>query len=286
VGRGSSAIGVDQASRKKRRQSGSNGMKSRLVCLVIFSYCSMAIAQPAPQQQWGTILGRVVYDGKPPVLENLVVNNDVIPGKEPKVPDESHVVGQNGGLANVFVFLRSKPSVIHPGYTNSEPKKILFEAKDYRFVPHALCIWTHDIFEYRNREPYGMNLNYSTPKQGISVLLPPKESYQRSFLITSNLPHIFSCNMHPWYNANFLVRDNPYFCVTNERGIFCIPNLPANEELEFQFWHERIGFLKNIKSDVETVSTNDKGRLQTKLTQPVTDFGEFRIDPKLFEVSR
>jgi hypothetical protein len=259
-------------------------MKCLPTILVTLFCCASAIAQPAPgQHQWGTILGRVVYDGKPPVLKNLLVNKDVIPGKEPKVPDESLVVGKNGGLANVFVFLRSKPSQIHPGYTKSEPKKVLFEAKDYRFVPHALGLWTHDILDYQNREPFGMNLNDNSPIEAHGLLLAAKENHDVRYKLPSNLPHIFSCNIHPWYKANCLVRDNPYFCVTDERGIFCIPNLPTNEDAEFTFWHERVGYLKNIKSDVPAYTTTDKGRLQTKLTQPVTELGEFKIDPALFK---
>ncbi len=256
-------------------------MKPLLIFSIALVCCGDASAQPpAPPQQWGTILGRVVYDGKPPVLENLLVNKDIVPGRPPKVPDESLVVGKNGGLANVFVFLRSKPSGIHPDYTKSEPKKILFEVKDYRFVPHSLAIWTHDILDFRNREPFGMNLNFASSVQGTGALLQDGGSYEQRFRVSENLPKPVSCNIHPWMNANLLVRDNPYFAVTNERGNFCIPNLPAGEELEFVLWHERYGYLKNIKSDVATLTTNDKGRLQTKLTAPVLDLGEFLVDPQ------
>jgi hypothetical protein len=256
----------------------------KTILLLYFAlFCSTtALAQQAPQQ-WGTILGRVVYDGKPPQPAMMSTHGKAGPNGPKEVPDESLVVGKNGGLANVFVFLRSKPSKIHPGYTESEPKKVLFEAKNGRFVPHTLGLWTHDILDYRNREPYGMNLNDTSPVEAHGLLLAAKQDHEIRYKVSSNIPRIFGCNIHPWYKANFLVRDNPYFCVTDERGIFCIPNLPENEELEFQFWHERVGYLKNMKSDVETFKTNEKGRLQTKLTQPVSDFGEFKIDPTMFK---
>ena len=260
-------------------------MKPLLIFSTALLFCSVASAQPAPAppQQWGTILGRIVYDGKAPKPAMLPTHGKTGPDGPKEIPDESLVVGKNGGLANVFVFLRSKPSGIHPDYTKSEPKKILFEVKDYRFVPHALGLWTHDTLEFRNHGPLALNPNYTSSLQGISALLSPGDNLEKRFTVSENLPKPFACNIQPWLQAYMLVRDNPYFAVTNERGNFCIPNLPAGEELEFVFWHERFGYLKNIKSDVPTLTTNDKGRLPTKLTQPVTDLGEFRIDPKLFE---
>jgi hypothetical protein len=258
-------------------------MKTILIFSLALLCSATAYAQQAPPQQWGTILGRIVYDGTPPKPAMMPTNGKTGPDGPKEIADESLIVGKHGGLANVFVFLRSKPSVIHPGYTKSEPQKILFEVKDYRYVPHALIIWTHDIVDFRNREPYGVNLNYTSSNQGTGALLPRGGDYEWRLRVSEKLPKPIGCNIHPWMHANLLVRDNPYFCVTDERGIFCIPNLPAGEEHEFQFWHERVGYLKNIKSDVAAFTTNDKGRLQTKLAPPVTDFGEFRIDPALVQ---
>ncbi len=44
------------------------------------------LATARSAEPWGTILGRMVYDGKPPEVKNLLVNKDVIPGKEPGFP--------------------------------------------------------------------------------------------------------------------------------------------------------------------------------------------------------
>lgn len=249
--------------------------------------CAAANAQPAPAPptpEWGTILGRVVYNGKPPELKNLLVNKDIIHDRPPNVQDESLVVGPNGGLANVFVYLITKPSKIHPGFTQSKSQKVLLEVKDYRLVPHATALWTHDILFQRNREPYGVNIQYHSPRQKFGQLITAHPDREEKFQLGEHRPFPVNCNIHPWMQANLLVRDNPYFCVTDERGIFCIPNLPANEDMEFVFWHEQAGYLKNIQSDVAPITTNDKGRLQTKLTQPVTDLGEFRIEPAIFGV--
>lgn len=260
-------------------------MKLIRIFSVTLLFCATAIAQPAPApQQWGTTLGRVVYDGKPPKQVMMPTLDKLESTNGPKeVPDESLVVGKNGGLANVFVYLRSKPSAIHPDFIQAEPKKILFEAKNARYIPHGLGIWTQDILDYHNREAYGISPSFQSASQGFMVWLDRDQKKEMKFQKSENVPSSFMSNTHPWMQAKLLVRDNPYFCVTNERGNFCIPNLPANEELEFVFWHERVGYLKNLKSDVASFTTNEKGRLQTKLTQPVSDLGEFKIDPTVFK---
>jgi hypothetical protein len=266
----------------------STAMKPLLIFSIALLSCADAIAQPpVPPQQWGTILGRVIYDGPAPKLKmKRAVNSHSHYFKQEEVPDESLVVGKNGGLANVFVYLHSKPSAIHPDYVQAKPKKVLLEFHNSRYVPHALGIWKQDTLDYQNREKYATNPVFKSKNSDFNILVFPEENSERTFTQSESKPELICSHLHPWAEAILLVRDNPYFFVTNERGNFCIPNLPANEELEFVFWHERVGFLKNIKSDGETFTTNDKGRVQTKLTQPVTDFGEFKIDPKLFEVSR
>jgi len=253
-----------------------------------FNFGQQAPAQPAPE--WGTILGRVIYDGKGkiPAPRMVPITKIVAPGQPAEIDDQSLVINkQNSGLANVFVYLRSKPIKLHPAYIDAPAEKQTFTINSLRFEPHAQIIWTNDDLELVNVDPRnGHAVKFQSFLEGFNELLPVGGRVTKRFKVEMNMPQPTSSNIYPWMQSNYLVRDNPYFCVTDGRGIFCIPNLPTNEVLEFVFWHERVGFLKNIKSDVGTFTTNEKGRLQTKLTQPVTDFGEFRIDPKLFEVPR
>jgi hypothetical protein len=244
--------------------------------------CATALAQPAPApQQWGTILGRIIYDGKAPEARVLPAK----PGVGP-IPDESLIVGKNSGLANVFVYLRTNPAariLIHPGYLNAPPRKLTITARNYRYEPHATILWNKDELEFSNADRVGHNLNYSSVVHGWSDLVAPGQRVIKNMIPAERLPKMIGCNIHPWMNAQLLVLDTPYFCVTDERGIFCIPNLPQGQPLEFQFWHERVGFLRNLPSENQPLNTDNRGRLQINLTQPVTDFGEFRVDPREFK---
>ncbi len=247
---------------------------------------------PAPQPEWGTILGRIVYDGKGkiPAPRMLPINKAPAPGMPAAIEEESLVVNkQNSGLANVFVFLRTKPSKIHPGYEHATAKDVTLCNKNFRFEPHALAIWNKDALDLQNEENFGVNVKYDSPTQGFNVLLSPPvlgnaNNVKKQFPGGERKPGNLSDAIYPWKSGQLLCCDNPYFCVTDNRGIFCIPNLPTDEVLEFVFWHERCGYMAGIANQApnpaHNIILNKQGRLMITLTEPVLDLGEFLADPK------
>jgi hypothetical protein len=259
-------------------------MKFRLAMFMTPLLCCMtALAQPAPgQPEWGTILGRVVYDGPIPAPRNLQ-----IPARRANipVPDESLVVGPNGGLANVFVYLQIVPSRIHPGYTESKPQKKTIGSKAFRFQPHALALWSRDELELLNVDlERGENIKFDSSTQGFNDALKKGEPLTKK-LRGELKPHHMSSSPNPWMWGCLLVSDNPYFCVTDERGIFCIPNLPTGEELKFSFWHERAGYLHKLSNGSREFSMRN-GKLPLQLKTEVLDLGEFKLDPQLIKEGR
>jgi hypothetical protein len=143
-------------------------------------------------------------------------------------------------------------------------------------------MWNKDELKIANELPVDDNLSYTSAKQGFSFSLKKGQSETKRFKAGDPSTQLITSNIHPWMRSPLLVQDNPYFCVTDERGIFCIPNLPTNEYLEFRFWHERVGYI-NAKSTIEAYQTKYQGSFKTKLTQPVTDFGEYKIEPTVFK---
>ncbi len=252
------------------------------------AHAQVAPAQPAPPMpEWGTILGRVVYAGKGQFPAPRIVQIPPGPGGRPaQIDDESFVINkQNSGLANVVLFLRSKPSKLHPGYADSLPQKQILRSRNFRLEPHVSAIWTKDFLELRNEEKnVGVNVKCDSPVNDFNVLITPGETVKKQFKSGENLPKPLSDNIHFWKHGQLLVRDNPYFCVTDERGIFCIPNLPTGEVLEFVFWHERCGYMGGMMNQapnpMHNTVLNKQGRLYIRLTEPVLDLGEFLADPQ------
>ena len=57
-----------------------------------------------------------------------------------------------------------------------------------------------------------------------------------------------------------------------------IKNLPADTELEFQVWQEKIGFVKNVS--FKGGKTDAKGRFKMKLKSGANDLGTIKVKLK------
>ena len=67
---------------------------------------AMLLASPAFADDWGTLKGRFKFGGAVPTAAALKADKDVeVCGKE-KLLNEELVVGADGGIANVVVFVR------------------------------------------------------------------------------------------------------------------------------------------------------------------------------------
>ena len=71
-----------------------------------------------------------------------------------------------------------------------------------------------------------------------------------------------------------LPREHPYVAVSALDGTFKISKLPAGE-LEFQVWHERVGYL--------ATPSWKRGRLKMTIKPGVNDLGTIELDPALFD---
>jgi hypothetical protein len=77
-----------------------------------------------------------------------------------------------------------------------------------------------------------------------------------------------------------LLRANPYMATSDANGHFLIKNLPAAEHT-FRFWHERVGWLRNVR--IGTHTTDPKGLLTLTIRDGDNDLAVSRLPPKLFK---
>jgi hypothetical protein len=234
-----------------------------------------AAAQPAAAQ-WGTLKGRFVYDGQPPKAEPLVVTKDVQVCGKHNLVDESLVVGKDGGLANVVIYVRDKKVKVHPDYEAAADDTLRFDNHNCRFEPHVMPIRLSQTLELHNSDPIGHNSNMQPiGDTGINPLIAMGGGVTYQFRRAQNVPVPVSCNIHPWMKGWILPRDNPYVAVSAADGTFEIANLPAGE-LEFQVWQEKAGYLA-AKKEWKT------GRFKLKIKDGDNDLGLIKVSPKLFE---
>ncbi len=238
------------------------------------------IVKAASPDKWGDLVGRFVYDGKAPERKKLKVDKDVECCGKFDIRDESLMVGEDGGLANVYIYVRSRRVDICPELEESIEKRVLLDNRDCIFIPHCMWIWCEKQEYYIvNSDPVAQNVAFS-PLMDVPaniILTPPPDEAAKAtwkFRRKQNIPVPIACNYHPWESAYVLPRDNPYVAISVEEGTFRIPKLPAGE-LEFQVWHERVGYLATPEWD--------KGRFEMTIKPGVNELPTVKLAPSIFQ---
>lgn len=230
----------------------------------------------AADDAWGDLKGKLVYDGTAPERKKLVVDKDVECCGKFDIRDESLMVGKDGGLQNVYIYVRSKGVDVCPDLEADVEKQVLLDNRNCIFVPHCMAIWnSKQEFHIVNSDPVAQNVAFNPLlDKPANIVIPVDGDATWSFRRAQRLPVPIACNYHPWESAYILPLDHPYVAITGEDGSFTIPKLPAGE-LEFQIWHERIGYL----------ATKDwpKGRMTTTIQAGTNDLGTIKLAASAFE---
>ena len=234
----------------------------------------------AADDKWGDLVGRLVYDGTAPERKKLKVDKDVECCGKFDIRDESLMVGSDGGLGNVYVYVRSREVEVCPELEESVEEKVVLDNRDCIFIPHCMTIWySKQKFHIVNSDPVAQNVAFSPlgdVPANIVLPAPPNEAAEatHTFKRKQNIPVPIACNYHPWESAYILPRDHPYVDVSKMDGTFRIAKLPVGE-LEFQFWHERVGYLATPQWK--------KGRLEMTVKPGANDLGTIKLPAAMFE---
>ena len=88
------------------------------------------IIKAAASDAWGDLVGRFEYDGAAPERKRLTVDKDVDCCGKFDIRDETLMVGEDRGLMNTFVYVRSRGVTISPATVT-----ILITSFDPRSLP-------------------------------------------------------------------------------------------------------------------------------------------------------
>jgi hypothetical protein len=230
---------------------------------------------------WGTLTGRIVYDGKAPAPAPIDTSKD--PSCKAKLVDEKLLVGPDGGLANAVIMLRTKDVPVNPEYDADAEGKIDLTNKDCRFEPHVQIVRLSQELLLKNDDPTGHNTNLAPLKNAAinPILAVGADPIPYKFSSEESVPVKVSCNIHPWMGAWIVPRSDPYAAVTDKDGKFTIKDLPAGKELEFRLWQESAGYLKNAtfkggKADV-------RGTFKLKIKPGENDLGDIKVSSSVFK---
>lgn len=238
-----------------------NGLRPGLLFAGFLAACAPSLAQ-----EWGTVRGRIVFDGDAPAAVTLDIERDAEVCGKVGLTDESLVVNkENRGVRYVAIWLESKEAVpIHPEFSTLPAEPPVLDNHNCRFEPHMLSIRTGQTLQLKNSDPVAHNaavyVRRTTP---FSEVIPQNQPLEKKFAKAETLPTRVDCSIHAWMKSWLIILDHPYVAITDGDGKFEIRNVPAGE-WKFRFWHERPGFLHGLTENSQPAALT-KGAWMLKI---------------------
>jgi plastocyanin len=185
----------------------------------------------------GVISGTIAYANGDPDSEIKMDADPICRCMHEHAAYSEKVVADGGGLANVFVYVKSG---ISGSYTAPAENAVLNQ-EGCVYTPHVSGIQTGQKLVIRNSDATLHNVhampennpefNQGQPFQGMEL--------EKTF-DTAEVMVPFKCDVHPWMASYIGVMDHPFFAVSGTDGSFSITGLPAGD-YEIEAWHEELG---------------------------------------------
>jgi hypothetical protein len=206
-------------------------MKSTSAFLVIAALAGSFHAASAAE-----ISGKVKLKGTP--KPEVPIQLDATCGKMHAKPitTRHYVVGQDNGLANVFVYVKSGAQKTPPA---GEP--VTLDQVNCMYEPYVFGVVAGQKFKVRNSDALLHNI-HPTPKNNkeINFAQPVKGQVNEILFDKPEVLVRIKCDVHPWMFTYAGVQEHPYFAVTDKDGNFKISNLP-NGKYTIEAFHLKAG---------------------------------------------
>ena len=227
------------------------------------------------QGAYGTIKGRVVWEGDVPTPKVLVEEGkaskdpEVCAANKPILSQELLIDPKTKGIAGALVYL-AKPKGSNPeavaALLKEHPKAVL-DQKGCEFLPYIQGIYKDQPLEIKSSDPVGHNIRY-TPftNPPLNRMMAAGDHMEVTFE-AERRPIMVACDIHPWMKAYIAVFDHPFFAVSGKDGTFEIHGVPAGTQ-NLVVWQEKVGWINPGRA---------KGTPVTVTADATADAGEFPI---------
>jgi hypothetical protein len=160
------------------------------------------------------------------------------------IPDDTLQVGADGGVRDVFVYLRKVPAGVTVPPPPSEP--VVLDQKDCNFLPHAFLIRVGQTLQVKNDDPVTHNTRMNPLRNpGFNSSIGPgdRKGTEYKYANEELLPVTVVCDIHPWMSAVHYPVSHPWVAITDAEGRFTISDLPPGTH-EFRVWHQKVGYIE------------------------------------------
>jgi hypothetical protein len=211
--------------------------------LMLLAVISQRGVKAAPPSE-ASITGTIKLDGTAPHQKPIDMSKEPYCQnlhKANPVTTESVVVGSDGGLKNVVVYLSEGLS----GAAANEvaPQTPTWDQKGCQYIPHVMGLDINQHFKVTNSDPTSHNIhpmpnpggsNHQWNKSQPSGAPPIDTSWNAEEIAI----HV-KCNIHPWMSGYMAVVKGPYG-VSDDKGSFKIENVPPGN-YTLTAWQETYG---------------------------------------------
>ncbi|MEC7739799.1 MAG: hypothetical protein VYA31_03195 [Gemmatimonadota bacterium] len=209
----------------------------------------------------GNVAGMVTFSGTAPMMAEINMNSEAVCAAKHSTPptEEGFVSGENGGLANVFVYVKEGlESLSFPTSTSA----VVLDQNGCVYVPHVVGIQTGQELTIRNSDGLLHNINASpTENRGFNRSQPVNMETPQSFAVAEVMVPV-RCDVHGWMSSYIGVVDHPYFAVSGSDGSVSLDGLPPGDYV-IEAWHEQLG---TMTSNV-TVTTGGTTEISFEFTE-------------------
>ena len=169
-----------------------------------------------------------------------------------EVEDTFFTIGADGGLANAFVYLKSAPA----GTTRKLPpvEAAVLSLTDFHTIqPRSLLVQAGQNLVFRNSHDHAATFRFEATRSSAEenhLVKSGDEIKLTAPLKSTFFPLPVKSNLVQGTPAYILTLHHSFAAVTDANGRFEIKGLPDGEHA-FSVWHERTGFLPQIKAVVK-----------------------------------
>lgn len=210
-----------------------------LASVLIFTFGLLHSGRSFSAASTGQITGTVKLDGTAPHQKPIDMGKEpscAAVHKDKPVTTEGVVVGANGGLANVVVY-------ISQGLTGNEPassQPVEINQKGCQYVPHVVAVNPGQHLKILNSDQTSHNIhpqatkNPEWNKSQMSGASPLDVTWANEEIAVP-----VKCNVHPWMHAYVAVVKGPNG-VSDDSGSFKLDSVPPGT-YTVTAWHETYG---------------------------------------------
>jgi len=200
-----------------------------------------ASSAPAPAGDTGGALsGTVTFEGEPPEAQPIQMAADPTCARMHPDPvmTETVVVGDGGGLKNVFVYVKEGLE----GQTFGVPTEAaVLDQEGCRYAPHVFGVRAGQTLTIVNSDETLHNI-HAMPKNNkeFNIGQPVKGLETDKVFENPEIMIPFKCDVHKWMASYVGVVGHPFFATTDTDGTYSIAGLPAGDYV-LEAWHEKYG---------------------------------------------